>query len=132
MQQTATKQPKGRTSAQNAKPFPVTKRQVWEAWKRVKKNQGGAGIDDQTIAEFEEHLDRQSLQDLESDGIGELSSQAGPPGEHSKVERRRSTAGDSDRGGSGGTDGGEAGTGADPGTGVSSRFVRISTEEIGP
>ncbi len=56
MQRRATKQPRGRTSAQNAKPFPVTKRQVWEAWKRVKANQGGAGIDDQTIAEFEENL----------------------------------------------------------------------------
>ena len=56
MQRKATKQPNGRTSAQNAKPFPVTKRQVWDAWKRVKANQGGAGIDDQTIAEFEENL----------------------------------------------------------------------------
>ena len=41
---------------QNAKPFPVTKRQVWEAWKRVKANQGGAGIDDQSIADFEARL----------------------------------------------------------------------------
>ena len=56
MQRTAMKQPRGRTSAQNAKPFPVTKRQVWDAWKRVKENKGGAGIDDQTIAEFEENL----------------------------------------------------------------------------
>ena len=41
---------------QNAKPFPVTKRQVWEAWKRVKANQGGAGIDQQSIADFEANL----------------------------------------------------------------------------
>ena len=39
------------------KPFPVTKRQVWEAWKRVKANQGGAGIDGQTIADFEADLE---------------------------------------------------------------------------
>jgi len=39
-----------------AKPFPVTKQQVWEAWKRVKANQGGAGIDQQSIADFEENL----------------------------------------------------------------------------
>ncbi len=56
MQQDARKQPKGRTSTQNAKPFPVTKRQVWEAWKRVKANQGGAGIDAQSIADFEAKL----------------------------------------------------------------------------
>ena len=34
------------------KPFPITKRQVWEAWKKVKANQGGAGVDGQTIASF--------------------------------------------------------------------------------
>ena len=56
MQQDARKQPRGRTSPQKAKPFPVTKRQVWDAWKRVKANQGGAGIDQQSIAEFEANL----------------------------------------------------------------------------
>ena len=40
-----------------AKPFPITQRQVWEAYKRVKANQGGAGVDGQTVAEFEEGLD---------------------------------------------------------------------------
>ena len=39
-----------------AKPFPITKRMVWEAWKKVKANQGGAGIDSQTIADFEADL----------------------------------------------------------------------------
>ena len=41
---------------QNAKPFPVTKRQVWEAWKRVKANQGSGGIDGESIADFEAKL----------------------------------------------------------------------------
>ncbi len=36
-----------------AKPFPVTKRQVWEAYKRVKANKGGAGVDGQTLEDFE-------------------------------------------------------------------------------
>ncbi|MDR4488236.1 MAG: group II intron reverse transcriptase/maturase [Nitrospirales bacterium] len=40
-----------------AKPFPITKRQVWEAYKRVKAKQGGAGVDGQTVADFEEELD---------------------------------------------------------------------------
>ena len=35
------------------KPFPISKRQVWEAWKKVKANKGGAGIDGQTIEAFE-------------------------------------------------------------------------------
>jgi group II intron reverse transcriptase/maturase len=40
-----------------AKPFPITKRQVWEAYKRVKANQGGAGVDGQTVQAFEERLE---------------------------------------------------------------------------
>jgi group II intron reverse transcriptase/maturase len=40
-----------------AKPFSITKRQVWEAYKRVKANRGGAGVDGQTLLEFEEDLE---------------------------------------------------------------------------
>lgn len=40
-----------------AKPFPITKRQVWEAYKRVKANQGGAGVDGQSIATFDEDME---------------------------------------------------------------------------
>lgn len=40
-----------------AKPFPITKRQVWEAYKRVKANKGGPGVDGQTIAEFSQRLE---------------------------------------------------------------------------
>jgi retron-type reverse transcriptase len=36
-----------------AKPFVISKREVWEAYKRVKANKGAAGVDDQTITEFE-------------------------------------------------------------------------------
>ncbi|WP_376712583.1 group II intron reverse transcriptase/maturase [Photorhabdus aballayi] len=36
-----------------AKPFPITKRQVWEAYKRVKVNRGAAGVDGQTLTEFD-------------------------------------------------------------------------------
>ena len=36
-----------------AKPFLIPKREVWEAFKRVKANQGAAGVDGQSIAEFE-------------------------------------------------------------------------------
>ena len=39
-----------------AKPFPVTKRQVWEAYKRVKANKGGAGVDGQTLEDFEQDV----------------------------------------------------------------------------
>jgi group II intron reverse transcriptase/maturase len=39
-----------------AKPFSIAKREVWEAFKRVKANQGAAGVDGQSIAEFEANL----------------------------------------------------------------------------
>jgi RNA-directed DNA polymerase len=38
----------GRTAAASAKPLPICKRQVWEAYKRVKANRGAAGVDGQT------------------------------------------------------------------------------------
>jgi RNA-directed DNA polymerase len=39
-----------------AKPFCISKWEVWEAYKRVKANQGAAGVDEQSIADFEERL----------------------------------------------------------------------------
>ncbi len=39
-----------------AKPFSISKREVWEAYKHVKANQGAAGVDGQSIAEFEREL----------------------------------------------------------------------------
>ena len=39
-----------------AKPFDIPKREVWEAFKKVKANQGVAGVDGQSILEFEANL----------------------------------------------------------------------------
>jgi RNA-directed DNA polymerase len=39
-----------------AKPFCISKKEVLEAYKRVKENKGAAGVDDQTIEDFEERL----------------------------------------------------------------------------
>ena len=39
-----------------AKPFCIPKRTVWDAYKRVKANQGAAGVDGQAIAQFEQSL----------------------------------------------------------------------------
>ena len=35
------------------KSFEISKRAVWEAYRRVKANKGGAGVDEQSITEFE-------------------------------------------------------------------------------
>jgi RNA-directed DNA polymerase len=39
-----------------AKPFCISKQEVWEAYKKVKANQGAAGVDEQSIADFEQRL----------------------------------------------------------------------------
>jgi len=39
-----------------AKPFEISKKVVWEAWKRVKANHGAAGVDEESIADFEKGL----------------------------------------------------------------------------
>ena len=39
-----------------AKPFCISKRAVWDAWLRVKANRGAAGVDEESIAQFEKRL----------------------------------------------------------------------------
>src|ERR1700730_12797267 len=46
----------GRNLLDKAKSWSIPKRWVWEAYKRVKANRGAAGVDDQSIAEFEADL----------------------------------------------------------------------------
>src|SRR6266567_8631866 len=41
---------------EEAKPFDIPKREVWEAFKKVKANQGAAGVDRQSIADFDADL----------------------------------------------------------------------------
>lgn len=39
-----------------AKPFDISKAEVWEAWVKVRGNQGAAGVDGVSVAEFEKDL----------------------------------------------------------------------------
>jgi len=39
-----------------ATPFSIAKREVWEAYKEVKANHGAAGVDEQSMQEFEADL----------------------------------------------------------------------------
>ncbi len=40
----------------DGKPFAISKRMVWEAWRRVKDNDGAEGVDEESIEEFERDL----------------------------------------------------------------------------
>ncbi len=40
------------------KPFDISKWVVWEAYQRVKANKGAAGVDEVSIAEFEQDRDK--------------------------------------------------------------------------
>lgn len=44
------------TCMDKAKPFCIPKREVWEAYKQVKANQGAAGVDGETIEDFDRDL----------------------------------------------------------------------------
>jgi RNA-directed DNA polymerase len=48
----------GRNFRAGAKPFSISKRDVWDAYKRVKPNRGAAGVDGQSITEFDENLSK--------------------------------------------------------------------------
>ena len=44
------------TSVDRAKPFCIVKRDVWAAYKQVKANRGAAGVDGQSIEDFDRDL----------------------------------------------------------------------------
>ena len=46
----------GRSPMNEAKPFCISKWEVWEAYKRVKANKGASGVDEQSIEDFEKRL----------------------------------------------------------------------------
>jgi hypothetical protein len=43
-------------SGPESKPFLIPKQLVWEAYRRVKANKGAAGVDEQSLGEFESDL----------------------------------------------------------------------------
>ena len=52
-----TSRKRGRGSGAETKSIPITKTMVWEAYKKVRSNKGAAGIDNETIAMYEERLE---------------------------------------------------------------------------
>lgn len=48
----------GMSDVKTAKPYCIAKGTVWQAYQQVKANRGAAGIDDETIADFEQDLSK--------------------------------------------------------------------------
>jgi hypothetical protein len=47
----------GRDRGAETKSIPITKRMIWESYKKVRKNKGAAGIDEETIEMYEQRLE---------------------------------------------------------------------------
>ena len=79
-----------------AKPFKIPKREVWEAFKRVKANQGAAGVDGQSIAEYEANLSGNLYKLWNRLSSGSYFTSAGASDRDSKSEWWDATVGYSD------------------------------------
>lgn len=77
------------------KPFCISTWEVWEAYKRIKPNQGAARVDEQSIADFESDLIIKETwyKILESDIVVQLFSAAGADGEDTESKRWGKEAG---------------------------------------
>ncbi len=115
-----------------AKPFCIAKREVWEAYKQVKANQGAAGVDGQIDRGLREDLSNNLYKIWNRMSSG---SYFPPPVRRVDIPKgdtgRNAAARDSDGRRPHRPDGGQTAPGADPGTGVSPGLLWISAREVG-
>ncbi len=113
------------------KSFAISKRAVWEAWLRVKANRGAAGVDEQSIAEFEAGPFGEPFQALESALVGELLPAAGACGRDTEARRQLEGSRGADRRGQGRADGRVRVPGAWGGASFSPRLLWVSAGPLG-
>ena len=115
-----------------AKPFVISKWEVWKAYKRVKANQGAAGkSDDETIADFERNLKGNLYKIWNRMSSGGYFPPLGADGENTESKWWGKKTGHTNRVGSDRTNGGEVEAGADGGPAVPSSSCRYRPGKSG-
>jgi hypothetical protein len=71
-----------------AKPFEMSKREVWESWCEVRANKGAPGVDGQSIEEFEKDLKNDLYKIWNWMSFGEASPAAGARGGDRQAARK--------------------------------------------
>ena len=91
------------------KPFGISKRAVWEAYRRVRKNGGAAGVDRQSLEAFERDLSSNPYKLWNRLASGSLLCPACADGRDTKGEGWDENTGDPDRRGQGRANGCQTG-----------------------
>ena len=100
-----------------------------EAWKRVRRNRGAAGVDGQSIRDVEQYGSRALPGRARRRAASRrVPAERGPTPVHTEGRWKEAAAGHPDGAGPGGADGGEAGAGADLRGGLSAVLVRLPAE----
>ena len=121
----------GRNPVDRAKPFDIPKREVWEAYKSVRANQGAAGVDGPSIADFEADLSNNLYKLWNRLASGSYFPPPVRRGGHTEGRWSNPAAGDTHSRRSPRPDGGQKNPGAARGTTLPRRLVRVSTWQIG-
>ena len=112
------------------KPFCISKRVVWEAWLRVKADQGAPGVDGDTSAQFEKRLEPNLYKIWNRMSSGTYFPPLGSEGDDPEERRRGAGARYSHGGRPCRSDGVEPVSGASGRTSVPPGLVRIPAEEV--
>ena len=117
----------------SGKPFEISKWEVWEAYRQVKANRGAPGVDGVTHRGVREGSEEQSVQDLESDVVGDLFSASGDGGGDTETAWRwdQNPRGADDRG-QGRPDGGGPEAGGEGRADLSPGLLRLPAGPVGP
>ena len=115
----------------SGKPFDISKLEVWNAWLKVKGNQGAPGGRWAVAGGVRGRSKEPSVQDLESDVIGQLLSVPGQGGgDPEGAWRGHPHVGGTDHLRSGGPDGGRRPAGSNGRADLPPRLLRLSAEPI--